>query len=75
MDQIEDVVPNAVRVLSSAIQGDIEYAWAWHCQIAVSAIDEGTPHEVAQRTATRTMKLLFGVDTWSLVAFHFGYEK
>lgn len=40
------------------------YAWAWHCNIAVCAQDEGLEWEASQLAAARFMRLLFGVDTW-----------
>ena len=53
----------AVKRLSKALRDDLDYAWAWHCNIAMSAYDAGCPHDVANEGAARFMQLLAGVDT------------
>lgn len=46
-----------------AMKDDIEYAWGWHCNIAVSAMDEGLDHSASNRAAARFMKNAFDIDT------------
>ena len=53
----------AMQALSAALKGDPDYAWIWHCSIAIVMQDEGVPHEAANRAAANFMKLAFGVDT------------
>lgn len=56
-------VPAAVEVLKSAMIADPDFAWAWHCNIAVCAMDAGVRHQIANEGAARFMQLLFDVDT------------
>jgi len=41
---------------------DDEYAWAWHCNIAMMAYDAGSDHKVANEGAARFMSLAFDKD-------------
>ena len=52
-----------------AMAKDMDYAWAWHCNIAMAAFDAGCPHDVANEGAARFMQLLAGVDTRKHPAF------
>lgn len=56
-------VPSAMTVVCKALQDDPEYAWSWHCNIAMSAFDEGIGHYAANKAAARFLDLLAGVDT------------
>lgn len=58
-----DPLPAAWGIVKQALKDDYELAWAYHCQIAVSAMDEGVSHHTAQKIAERSMSLLFGLDT------------
>lgn len=49
--------------LKQQIAQDPEYAWAWHCNLAMPFIDAGCDDAVAQRGAAAAMQILFGVDT------------
>jgi len=49
--------------LKNSMQKDHSYAWSWHCNIAMSAFDEGVDHSTANKIAARFMKLCFDVDT------------
>ncbi len=53
----------AMQHLKTAMQGDLEYAWAWHCNIAMAAFDEGLDPTRANLAAARFMRLAFDVDT------------
>ena len=60
---LKNTTPKAVKHLRAAIQSDYSYAWAWHCNIACPAMDEGIDHTTANKIAARCMYTLFGVDT------------
>lgn len=60
---MNDNVKEAMRILSAAIKSDPEYAWSWHCNIAMAARDEGLTHKAANLAAARFMYSAFGVDT------------
>lgn len=53
----------AMNTIRKAMSEDFGYAWAWHCNIAVAAQDEGMEHEASNRAAARFMRLAFGIDT------------
>ena len=54
----------AYRELESAIQEDPDFAWGWHCNIAMPIKDElGCTHLEANRAAARIMSHLFGTAT------------
>lgn len=53
----------AMDHLRGALQSDPEYAWGWHCNIAMAAFDEGLDRDAANRAAARFMKNCFGVDS------------
>lgn len=55
-------VPKAMEDLKKAIQSDPDYAWGWHCKIAMSAHDEGLPRPEANKAAARFMKDCFDID-------------
>lgn len=54
-------IEKAFNVLKDAIQNDPSYAYAWHCNIAMSCYDAGANREVAKDAANRCMTLVFGV--------------
>lgn len=54
---------SSVSTIRGAMAKDLDYAWAWHCNIAMAAFDAGCPHDVANEGAARFMQLLAGVDT------------
>ncbi|WP_422097487.1 Thoeris anti-defense Tad2 family protein [Variovorax sp.] len=57
---------DAIVTLRHAMQDDLEYAWAWHCNIAVplrDALGQGTiSHEQSNLAAARLLRHLFDVD-------------
>ena len=59
----------AVGKLCKSLHEDLDYAWTWHCNIAMAAFDAGCPHDVANEGAARFMQLLAGVDTREHPAF------
>jgi hypothetical protein len=56
-------IKKAFEVLKKAMEEDEDYAWSWHCNIAMAAYDEGLSHKKANKAANRFMKLCFGIDT------------
>jgi hypothetical protein len=57
---------DAIVMLRHAMQDDLEYAWAWHCNIAVplrDALGHGTiSHEQSNLAAAHLLRHLFDVD-------------
>ena len=53
----------SMEYLSVAMKKDTEYAWSWHCNIAMAAHDKGLDHKPANEAAANFMKTCFGVDT------------
>jgi hypothetical protein len=61
---LDGITPKqAIAALTKAMKEDYGYAWAWHCNIAMAAIDAGAPHKEANERAAGFMRTLFGVDT------------
>lgn len=52
----------AFDILKTSINNDSSYAWSWHCNIAVSFMDEGVDPKLANFGAARFMSLCFNVD-------------
>lgn len=55
-------VPEAMRVVTAAMRSDPEYAWSWHCNVAMAFVDEGGDHAMANHAAARFMRLLANVE-------------
>lgn len=55
-------VKKEMKVIKKAIHDDPEYAWGWHCNIAMAAYDEGLNHDKANKAAARFMYNCFGID-------------
>jgi hypothetical protein len=61
------------RALADAINADPEYAWGWHCNIAVPIMDAaGVSHEVANETAAHLMRHLFDCDITTHPHYQYG---
>ena len=56
-------VPEAMKVVTEALRSDPDYAWSWHCNVAMASVDEGMGHYEANQAAARFMHSLAGVDT------------
>ena len=56
-------IEKAMGTLKKAMAKDPDYAWTWHCNIAVMAQDAGVSHKISNDGAARFMKLAFDVDT------------
>lgn len=59
----------AMDHLKQVINDDREYAWAWHCNIAVPFMDAGASHDQANEGAARVMQHFFGVDVRTFPAW------
>jgi hypothetical protein len=55
-----------MQVLAAALQGSPDYAWAWACNIAMSFVDEGGEHAMANRAAARFLQMLAKADITQL---------
>ena len=67
-DELEGLktVAHAVSVLSKAMLDDPDFAWSWHCNIAMPIVDASggaIGHADANKLATALMRHLFGVTT------------
>ncbi len=60
---MSELIQKSIETLTGAVQSDPEYAWAWHCNIAMCSVDEGMERAAANRAAARFMKIFFNVDT------------
>lgn len=53
----------AMDALRAALHSDHEYAWSWHCNIAMAAVDAGCDRVVANEGAARFLEALAGINT------------
>lgn len=65
--KVPEDVPSALSVLSDSMKSDPDYAWSWHCNVAMTAKDAGAPHDRANVWAANFMSRAFGVDTLTQV--------
>ncbi len=56
-------VADAVHTLIAALKADLDFAWTYHCNIAMAFQDEGGDYKTANRAAARFMKNWADVDT------------
>lgn len=54
---------DAMRIITEYFNNDSELAWAWHCYIAGVLLNDGFPHETANKIAATLMEELFSVRT------------
>lgn len=55
--------PHAMQQLTAALQADPEYAWSWHCNLAMPVMDAtGSTHRIANEAGARLMRHLFDID-------------
>lgn len=52
----------AFETIKSAMQEDPGYAWGWHCNIAMAAVDSGVGRIKANQSAAEFMRRCFGVE-------------
>jgi hypothetical protein len=55
-------VADAMNVVTEAMQKDPDYAWSWHCNIAMAFVDAGGDHYTGNQGAARFMKTLANVE-------------
>lgn len=67
----DPLVAHSFNVVKNAMKASHGYAWAWHCNVTMSMVDEGVSHEIANRGASRFMKLAFDVDTSKFEEFKY----
>lgn len=53
---------DAMKKLQNAVASYSDYAWTWHCNLAMPIRDEGVDSKTANLAAARIMSLVFGVD-------------
>lgn len=53
---------HAFSALQKLIHSDPEYAWAWHCNLAVPIIDAGASQRQANEAAALIMAQMFDYD-------------
>lgn len=53
----------AMKVLAETMKNDPEYAWSWHCNLAMLAVDAGACHDKANIRAADFMLSAFKIDT------------
>lgn len=53
----------AYDAMKAAMSADSDYAWSWHCNIAMPLIDSGVDAALAQQCASRLMQHFWSVDT------------
>jgi hypothetical protein len=52
----------AMKTVIEALQKDPDYAWSWHCNIAMAFVDAGGDHYTGNQGAARFMKTLANVE-------------
>jgi hypothetical protein len=55
-------VPAAMKTVIEAMQADPDYAWSWHCNVAMAFVDAGGDHYLGNQGAARFMKMLANVE-------------
>jgi hypothetical protein len=56
---MSNAVERAMETLRRAMAEDPDYAWSWHCNLAMASVDEGMDHAAANKAAERFMRLAF----------------
>jgi hypothetical protein len=59
---VREPVPAAIKTVVEAMQADPDYAWGWHCNIAMAFVDAGGDHYTGNQGAARFMKMLADVE-------------
>lgn len=58
----QEPVQAAMKTVIEAMQQDPDYAWGWHCNIAMSFVDAGGDHYTGNQGAARFMRTLANVE-------------
>lgn len=59
------LTPMCYKHIADLMRVDHDYAWSWHCNIAMPMLDalpDAITHKQANRAAARVMQHLFGID-------------
>lgn len=59
---MSNTTAEAFETIKSAMQEDPGYAWVWHCNIAMAAVESGVDRIKATQTAAEFMRRCFGVE-------------
>ena len=51
-----------MQTVIEAMQQDPDYAWCWHCNIAMAFVDAGGDHYIGNQGAARFMRMLANVE-------------
>lgn len=63
-EQRPGTILKAFDVIREKMRDDPEYAWSWHCNIAMPIMDTAkVSHELANKAAAHLMQHLFAIDT------------
>jgi outer membrane PBP1 activator LpoA protein len=62
VQQEQAPVADAMKTVTKAMQDDPDYAWSWHCNVAMAFVDAGGDSYTANQGAARFMRLLANVD-------------
>lgn len=65
----QEGIKDEIEVICEMMRQDLDYAWSWHCNIAMAFCDEGGDRNIANHAAARFLSTLAGVDTTK----HFGF--
>ena len=57
-----NTIANAMDFVIAAMKADPDYAWSWHCNVAMAFFDAGGDVYTANQGAARFMRLLAGVE-------------
>ena len=55
-------VADAMKIVTDAMRADPDYAWTWHCNIAMAFVDEGGDHGLANHAAARFLRTLADIE-------------
>ena len=55
-------LPEAMQVVLDAMRTDPDYAWSWHCNVAMGFVDAGGDTYTANQGAARFMRILANVE-------------
>jgi hypothetical protein len=58
----QEPVADAMKIVIKAMQADPDYAWSWHCNVAMAFVDAGGDSYTANQGAARFMRLLANVE-------------
>ena len=62
-EQPAEPAPHAMQQLTAALKADPDYAWSWHCNLAMPVMDAtGVTHRAANEAGARLMRHLFDID-------------